>query len=193
MLVVVGAIARPDGSNRKVGGATEPPTLSSNTKAVAAETGLPQSQREFLGVVAEYKERFRSAANELQQSTLRDQRRTAVVKVLGSQLIAENWIGTLRNLETNTEGKAIVSVRLASGVDLLTWNNALSDTMHQTMIDKGTPVYAALMNMTVGDPVMVSGKFVPSDQDGALETSMTIDGSMNAPEFLFRFNQISKQ
>lgn len=157
------------------------------------EAALPANQRDFLAVAIDYRERFRSAANELQQSALRDERRAAFKKALGSRLTVEHWIGTLRKLETNSEGKAIVTVRLAPGVDLLTWNNSLSDTMHQTMIDQGTPLYAALMNMSVGDPVIVSGSFLESDEDGVWETSMTIDGSMTAPEFLFRFTTISKR
>jgi len=159
----------------------------------SANADLPANERDFLAVVAEYKDRFRSASNELQQSALRDERRAALLKALASRLSVEDWAGTLRRLETNVEGKAIVTVRLATGVDVLTWNNALSDAMHETMIDKGTPLYAALMNMAVGDPVHISGSFIPSDEDGAWETSMTIDGSMTAPEFLFHFNKIEKQ
>ena len=189
-IVVVGAIA---GGN-KSGGNT-----GSNSGEVApsisepAETVLPANQRDFLAVTVDYKQRFRSASNELQQSALRDERRAALLKALGSRLTVENWSGTLRKLETNAEGKAIVTVRLATGVDVLTWNNALSDAMHETMIEKGTPLYAALMNMRVGDPVTISGSFIPSDEDGAWETSMTIDGSMTAPEFLFQFRKIENQ
>ncbi|AYG73609.1 hypothetical protein [Rhizobium sp. CCGE532] len=161
--------------------------------SASKQSPLPTSQRDFLAVIADYKERFRSASNELQQSALRDGRRAAILKALASRLTVQNWTGTLRNLETSTEGKAIVTVRLVSDVDVLTWNNSLSDVIHRTMIDKGTPLYAALMNMSVGDPVTVSGSFIPSDQDGALETSLTIDGSMTAPEFLFQFSNISKQ
>lgn len=157
------------------------------------EAALPANQRDFLAVAIDYRERFRSAANELQQSALRDERRASFKKALGSRLTVEHWIGTLRKLETNSEGKAIVTVRLVPRIDLLTWNNGLSDAMHHTMIDQGTPLYAALMNMSIGDPVIVSGSFLPSDEDGVRETSMTIDGSMTAPEFLFHFTTISKQ
>ncbi|UWU20156.1 hypothetical protein N2601_12715 [Rhizobium sp. CB3060] len=186
--VVIGAVA---GANKP----SDKTTSTSGTPMASAskQSPLPASQRDFLAVVADYKERFRSASNELQQSALRDERRAAILKALASRLTVENWAGTLRNLETNTEGKAIITVRLASDVDVMTWNNSFSDVIHRTMIDKGTPLYAALMNMSVGDPVIVSGSFIPSDQDGMLETSVTIDGSMTAPEFLFQFSKISKQ
>ncbi|MCZ7487166.1 hypothetical protein [Rhizobium rhizogenes] len=188
-LIIVGAFAGANSPSDKTAS-----TLATQIASASKhpETVLPANQRDFLTVVGDYKERFRSASNELQQSVLRDARRAAILNALASRLTVENWTGTLRNLETNTEGKAIVTVRLASSVDVLTWNNSLSDVIHRTMIEKGTPLYDALSNMSVGDPVTVSGSFIPSNQDGALETSVTIDGSMTAPEFLFRFSKISK-
>lgn len=190
VLIAIGAIA---GGNKPSGKSGSTSGMQMAATGDSANAALPANQRDFLAVVADFKERFRSASNELQQSALRDERRAALLKALASRLTVENWAGTLRKLETNTEGKAIVTVRLATGVDVLTWNNALSDAMHETMIDKGTPLYAALMNMAVGDPVTVSGSFIPSEEDGAWETSMTIDGSMTAPEFLFHFIDITKQ
>lgn len=190
VLIAIGAIAggsKPSGKSDSTS-RTEMAAIGDHAKAA-----LPANQRDFLAVVADYKERFRSASNELQQSALRDERRAALLRALASRLTVENWTGTLRKLETNSEGKAIVTVRLAAGVDVLTWNNALSDAMHETMIEKGTPLYAALLNMAVGDPVIVSGSFIPSNEDGAWENSMTIDGSMTAPEFLFHFTAITKQ
>lgn len=197
MLVAIGGIARTSENADNEDGANGTAGITARGSAVATTAAayevLPVSQRAFLAVVTDYQARFRSASNELQQSSLRDERSAALLKALGGRLTIEGWSGTLRKLETNTEGKAIVTVRLAPNVDLKTWNNALSDAMHETMIAKGTPLYATLMHMSVGDPVMVSGSFVQSDQDGVWETSMTIDGSMTAPEFLFHFSTISKQ
>ncbi len=159
----------------------------------ATTLSLPEQQSRFVSVAAEYSDRFKSAANELQQSVLRDERRAALVETLGSQRSVTGWLGTIRQLETNSKGKAILAVRLSSNTEIATWNNALSDIADGTLIDKGTPLYSALLNMSVGDTVAVSGSFFPSDADGVKETSLTIRGSMSEPEFLFRFQDVSKQ
>ncbi|WP_172730203.1 hypothetical protein [Neorhizobium tomejilense] len=182
-LVVVSAALAPDKSDRQA---------ASVVGVKAASAPLPAKQTSFISAISDYSKRFNSASNELQQSALRDQRRGAILTALGTQLQADGWIGTLRKLETNGDGKAVVTVRLAPDLDILTWNNALSDVLHSTLIEKGTPLYAALMNMSVGDKVKVSGNFVRADADGIFENSITIDGAMTAPEFLFRFNNISK-
>ncbi len=187
-IFVLAAIAAPDKSAQDQAG-----TTSAKSTTAAATLSRPEPQSRFLSVTAEYSDRFRSATNELQQSALRDERRAALITALGSQLSVNGWVGTIRQLETTSEGKAILAVRLSSNIDIMTWNNGLSDIVDGTLIDKGTPVYEALLNMSVGDSVAVSGSFFPSVEDGVKETSLTIRGSMGEPEFLFRFQDVSKQ
>ncbi|NTA82607.1 zinc ribbon domain-containing protein [Agrobacterium tumefaciens] len=163
---------------------------ASATKSAAAP--LPEQQTNFIAAINDYKTRFESAGNELQRSVLRDERRIAILKAVGGQLHAEGWLGTLRKLETNGDGNAVVVVRVAPNIDLATWNNAMSDVLHSTLIEKGTPLYAALVNMSAGDKVKVSGDFIRAEADGLFEQSITIRGAMTAPEFLFKFTDISK-
>ncbi len=154
---------------------------------------LPEPQSNFIAAVNLHRTQFNSATNELQQSALRDHRRTAILQAIGASLYIDGWIGTLRKLETNGDGDAIVAVRVAPDIDLATWNDALSDTLHSTLIEKGSRLYSSLLGMAVGDKVKLSGNFFHAQSDGIAEQSITIHGAMNAPEFLFKFNEISKQ
>ncbi|NTB99099.1 zinc ribbon domain-containing protein [Agrobacterium tumefaciens] len=172
-------------------GNSTPSASASAVKSTAAP--LPERQTSFIAAISDYKTRFDAAGNELQQSVLRDERRMAILKAVGGQLRAEGWLGTLLKLETNGDGNAIVIVRVAPNIDLATWNNAMSDILHSTLIEKGTPLYASLVNMSAGDRVKVSGNFIRAEADGLFEQSITIRGAMTAPEFLFKFTDISKQ
>lgn len=190
---MVGTIAGPQKSGKKTGDISQTvATSADHSKAEAAKSPSPETQRNFISTIADYKKRFASASNELQESALKDARGASVIGLLGPQLNVDGWIGTIRRLETNTEGKAAIAIRLSPDVDILTANNSLSDMVYPTMIDKSTPVYQTLMNMKVGDQVAVSGTFIPSDDGGVLENSLTIAGAMTAPEFLFHFTKISK-
>lgn len=159
---------------------------------IATRSELPESQFMFLSAVQKFEGRFRIAKNELQESALRAERRATLTKIVGSNLRIEGWTGTLTKLETDSQDKAYIAVRLAPNVGLLTWNSSLVD-IHDTMIPAGTALYSSLMNMAEGDAVKVSGSFVSGDQDGLFETSLTINGAMTDPEFLFRFSRIEKQ
>lgn len=188
-LVIATAIFGSGKSDRDAVGGNSPAHASAVKSTVAL---LPEQQATFIAAISDYKTRFDTAGNELQQSVLRDERRMAILKAVDGQLRAEGWLGTLRKLETNSDGNAIVIVRVAPNIDLATWDNAMSDILHSTLIEKGTPIYAALVNMSVGDKVKVSGNFIRAEADGLFEQSITIRGAMTAPEFLFKFTDISK-
>jgi hypothetical protein len=167
--------------------------MSPEPKPSAVPLNTPKSQSAFVDIVEGYSSQFPAAKNELQESAMRDERRSSILRALGSDLSVDNWIGTITSLETNTEGKGIVSIKVSPNVVLKTWNNAISDIVHNTLIEKNSSSYNALLNLAAGDIVVFSGSFFSSDEDGIYETSVTISGSMQEPEFLFKFNKIEKQ
>lgn len=151
---------------------------------------MPEDQARFIQIVTDYITKFGEVKNELQQSAAKDQRKVALSSSLSGYSI-KSWTGTINQLETNTEGKAVLSVRVSPKIEIKTWNNALSDIASNTLIDKGTPVFNSLFDLTAGQRVSFSGSFHPSDSDFIKETSMTIDGSMLNPEFLFKFKTVT--
>jgi len=159
----------------------------------SAVRNLSERQARFLTAVEAFPKRFENASNELQQSALRDERRSAIKDALDGRREVDGWIGTIKRLQTNSEGRAILVVSISPHIDLVTWNNAISDLIDSTLIDKGTPLFNALSNMSIGDKVFVSGIFLSSDDDWIRENSITLRGSMMNPEFLFRFHEVIKQ
>ena len=162
---------------------------SKNKKSSSLSEFQPEEQTTFIQAVTEYSEKFSSAKNELQQSVLRDERKAAIERSVNGYSIS-SWIGTISQLETNSDGKAIVSIAISPRIEIQTWNNALSDIGSNTLIEKGSSLYSSLLQLTKGQMVEFSGVFFESDTDYLKETSMTIDGSMRSPEFLFNFRTI---
>jgi hypothetical protein len=187
-LLIIGIINAPDNTTQP----TEPGprVLISPTKQNLVDPQMPEDQLRFVRAVSEYASGFVGVRNELQQSTMRDQRKIVVSNVLGGYSV-KSWVGTINQLETNSEGKAILSVRVSPDIEIKTSNNALSDIASNTLIEKGTPVHSSLFSLSKGQQVMFSGNFFSSDDDFIEETSMTIDGSMRNPEFLFKFRSVT--
>ncbi|KQY31836.1 hypothetical protein [Rhizobium sp. Root483D2] len=194
--VVVLTVASSLAGTKKPSTVTAQPKADQYSSTAVAQpseaAALPEKQRAFLAMIKDYKTRFGAATNELQESALELERVDSVAKLLGSGLPVQNWIGKITSLETNTQGKAAITVELSPEVSLLTWNNMLGDMAYPTMINVGTPVYKSLMNMAVGDKIIISGSFVVTNERKILEGSMTIAGAMKSPEFLFQFNEVSK-
>lgn len=151
---------------------------------------VPEQQLRFIESITNHTASFNKALNELQQASVREQRKLAISSSLKSYVV-NSWVGTINKLTTNTDGDAILSIRIAKNIDVKTWNNSLSDMTSNTIIKKETPVYRSLINLSTGQRVKFSGSFFPSKKDHVEELSMTISGSMREPEFLFKFNSIT--
>ena len=186
-LFVIGLINAPDQPKEASSSANTAKTSAETTKEV--KITIPSDQEQFINTIENYVNGFRAAKNELQQSALRDQRKNELAKLMRGRSVS-SWVGTISQLETNTEGKAILSIRISPDVEIKTWNNALSDINSNTLIAKGSELYSSLFNLSRGQKVQFSGSFFSSETDYIEETSMTIQGSMRNPEFLFKFKSV---
>jgi len=187
-IAIVGALAAP----KKSDDLETPAATAASELDRGLDPVVPDRQKSFVALTADFERRFNSSANELQQNALRDERRTALLAVL-PELSVTGWIGKITKLETNSEGRALVSVRVSPNTSLTTWNNALSDLGSNTLIEKDSQLYGVLMNLKIGDEVKLSGRLFPSETDGFHETSVTIRGSMTDPEYLFDFHSVAKK
>jgi len=155
---------------------------------------LPAKQQAFTTAVESYFSPYRSAPNELKKSTLRTQRSGAIKKALGNSKAVSGWVGTLKKMSTNSEGKAFIEIKLdGSDVMVQCWNNGLSDIMDKTLIEQGSKMFTAIADLSKGDKVVFSGTFVKGDKDWVGEQSMTESGSMTDPEFTFRFSSVKRK
>ena len=104
----------------------------------------------------------------------------------------KDWIGTVTNIDSNSDGKGYWRVQIAPGVTVKTWNNAVSDIGSGTLIDPTSPVFKSASLMKLGQIVLFSGEFFPGGEDACLlESSMTLRGKVESPEFIFKFSSIS--
>jgi hypothetical protein len=145
----------------------------------------------FIAATQMYMEPYRNAKNELQKSALRKERAQELKAALGGKLEVVNWTGVLTDLSTNSDGDAYITVEIARGVSIRTWNNSLSDKGDRTLIKFGSSLFKALAEMEEGTRVHFSGSFFPG-QDFVKEMSLTESGSMSEPEFLFRFSKVER-
>lgn len=166
------------------------PDASDSHNSSATNKALnPPDQGKFIEIVAASTKKFKSTKNELQQSALKEERRIHLSNAQIGPSISD-WVGTISSLETNSEGKAILSIRISPNIEVKTWNNAVSDINAYTLIEKGSDIYHNLLNLSVGQQVKFSGSFFPSEADFFKETSFGINGSMSYPEFLFKFTSV---
>lgn len=172
-------------------GAQDVPQVERRATPAQVELHLPQEQAAFVEAALGFAGAYEEAPNELKKSALRAQRAQALERVLGKKMRVSGWVGRLRSMGTTGQGQAHIEIE-AQGVKFKTWNNALSDVGDRTLIAQDSPVYAQVADMTKGDVVEFTGTFMRSSQDHVKEASISEAGSMTAPEFILRFEAISR-
>jgi hypothetical protein len=148
----------------------------------------PEDQERFISAVASGRDMFAAAQNEQAAGGARTNRKSAICSALASMSVRQ-WQGAIALASTNGDGKGVLVVRIAPDVGLKTWGGADAES---TFVEPDSAVFKQLGSLKQGDPVLFSGSFVGSDADCVRETSLTIARSMQQPEFVFRFSEISR-
>jgi len=157
---------------------------------VAMSQTLPPDQQEFVKAVDSARNAYKSAANEMLKGIERVNRRKAICKALNGPNV-KNWIGKIAQLRSaGKDARGVLAVSIGTKITVKTWNNDFSDLNFDTLINTDSPLFASVSAMKVGDSVVFSGHFFPSEEDCVKEGSLTTSGSMNDPEFIFRFRQV---
>jgi len=143
----------------------------------------------FIDATQSARTEFNAAANEMAQGGIRASRRKELCRALPTLQI-KGWTGKVAKLSSNSDGLGVLAVSIGEKVTLETWNNALSDSSYHTLIAPDSDLFKTVSKMTEGDSVRFSGYFFPSDIDCVREGSLTLNGSMTDPEFIFHFDSV---
>jgi hypothetical protein len=162
--------------------------------AVPTEIRLPADEQAFIEAVQQGQTAFQSSPNELAAGRIRFQRGVSICRILAKRSISD-WTGRVTTLESNSDGKGVLAITLADNISVTTWNNDLSDSSYGTLIEPSSTLSAAVSTMRMGDQVSFTGTFFPggNDVDCVKEASMSLHGSMQEPEFVFRFMSVREE
>jgi hypothetical protein len=164
--------------------ASSSPSMAPRSKVRGASE--PDDQLRFLRIISESKVAYRDAPNEIGEVASRDARRRDLESAFPSSTV-NGWVGRITEISTNMDGKGVLAISIGPDVTICTWNNAFSDLVSGTLIEKTSAVYSTLARLHVGNKVIVSGNFLRDNEDHFAEQSLTLAGSLTDPAFTFDF------
>ena len=88
-------------------------------------------------------------------------------------LQVSKWLGEVETLSSNTDGLGVLSIQIAQGISIKTWNNALSDSEDRTLIDPDSTVFKQAIALKKGQKVTFGGQFFRNPTDCIREGSFT--------------------
>lgn len=154
------------------------------------------AQLEFHSMQANFPRQYDAAKNEIQKSAVfnacnlarRDFLRKGGYVVIG-------WSGTIAEIRTD-QGGDVAHVEIKSnlrGFQVMYMNEPILSIFPSTLLKKGTRVYNQVAELTVGQKVRFSGRFLPHPERGVWELSLTEKGCVDAPEFILAFDDIEAE
>jgi uncharacterized protein YecT (DUF1311 family) len=164
------------------------PTMPS--VAASGSPTIPNAESLLIAAVEKARAAYAVGTNDMARGAARPARARDICAVLNNFRVS-NWAGKVETLSSNSDGLGVLSVQIAEGVSIKTWNNALSDTAYQTLIDPGSPVFKLAVTLKEGQQITFGGQFFPDPTDCVKESSLTLKGSLTEPEFIFRFSNIA--
>lgn len=155
-----------------------------------SEYGLyPSDQKEFIDVIVAARTAIENAETDLQESVALRKRDADLCKILSSNS-AKNWVGVVKGVGANGEGKAYVEVEIAEDVRVKTWNNAFSDINDDTLIPTSASFFDRLVALTEDSKVIWSAKFLSDDDSCLKKANFTNVFYGIDPQFVVRFSDI---
>jgi len=156
----------------------------------AAARMMPADERTRIVIVQRAHQAFVAAgSNELQARLTRPARALELCEFFKSTSVRD-WTGVISHLGTNNDGSGFLTIKIADDVEIGSWNNAVSDTFHRTLIEPDSAVYRSALELRKGMPVIFSGEFFRKDSDCLHESSRTMRSSMISPTFIFKFTNV---
>lgn len=135
-------------------------------------------------------EQYRSGKNPSQQGAVRPMRARGLCKILPSHYV-RNWVGTVQTATRTEKGRGVLSVEIAPGILVRTWNNTLADSADHTLIDPNSQVFGSLSGLRAGQTILFSGTFPASDTDCIEESGLTAHDSLTDPQFIMNFQSVA--
>ena len=153
----------------------------------------PENEISFINALFYIRQQYQGAGGDADQSAIQVARARAICTALRSRLHIRYWIGTIKSFSVTPDGLGALKIEIADNIYLSTNNNFISKSSDSVPIDIQSPNFAGIEAMQPGTEVMFSGSFFPDPTDCIQEVSLTFAGMISTPEFIFRFEGISRR
>jgi hypothetical protein len=148
---------------------------------------MPKAEARLIQVISTSQRDARGTENDMQKGGVKNTRDKDICSVM-TGLVVKDWIGTVKRIGANSDGKGTIELEIAKNIVLKTWNNGISDISDQTLIDPNSAVFKAASSLKPNQSVRFSGSFFAGNEGDCIEeASLTLDGKLREPEFIFRF------
>jgi len=149
----------------------------------AATTAMPQREADLIAIMEDARKQLRTGHGASPAQDARMSMQIHVMSYMRQSQAAQDWTGTVKTRGTTPEGDAWISIEIANGVTVSTWQTEVEDLNANSLFKPRSPLFAAAKSAKIGQPVTFSGIILKSvlgkDED-----------MVQTPQFIARFSAL---
>jgi hypothetical protein len=151
---------------------------------------MPAQEQAFIKAVLAGAEAYREGKDDAAKNAARAARAQQLCAIAQLSDVSR-WIGSIRQLSSDADGKGVLTMQVTEDVYVKTWGDASSDGQDKTLLAADDPVLTKLPSLKDRKWIRFSGEFAKSDADCLREAGATLGDTMTRPEFILRFKDVA--
>jgi hypothetical protein len=171
--------------------ATTPPKVETEVQPIEAPA-VPEIQTIFQGIVIEAQKKAEAAENDMQKGGFKAERDKALCEKM-LEVNVTDWIGTVDSIDANSDGKGILEIKVTDNISVTNLDafGAYGGHKRETILEPSSEVFQVVSKLKSGQRVRFSGNFYKDGGEDCLsEGSVTLDGKLKEPEFIFKYLKV---
>jgi hypothetical protein len=152
----------------------------------APESGasnMPQRERELIDILMSARKTYQTSHSPTPAKEARMDMQIRVISFMRQSQLATDWVGTVKSRGITPDGNAWISIEIADGVTISTWQNEHEDADSSTMFRPHAKLFAAAQSAKIASPIIFSGTI--------LKSVLANDEEMvSHPQFIARFTSL---
>jgi hypothetical protein len=151
--------------------------------AASAPPPMPQREQDLIGILMDARKQYQNGHTATAAQDARMGMQIRVISFMRQGQAVQDWVGTIKSHGVTPGGSAFITLEIADGITVSTWQNDQDDFNAATLFKPHTPLFQFSQGATIGETVLFSGTFQKSVL-GSDEQMVT------HPQFIARFSAI---
>jgi len=144
---------------------------------------MPQRERDLVNILLDARRQFTASHATTSAADARVVMQIHVIGFMRESQVATDWVGTVKSRGLTPDGTAWISVEIADGITVATWQTPRDDQSSATLFLPHSKLFPIVQSAKIGSPVIFSGTILKS-------VLANDDEMVLRPQFIARFSAI---
>jgi hypothetical protein len=160
-----------------------PSVVRADEAAEGMAANMPARERELIDTLMAARKAYQTSHSLSPAKDARIDMQIRVISYMRQSQVATDWIGTVKSRGITPEGNAWVSIEIADGITVSTWQTERDDQDSATMFRPHAKLFAPAQAAKIAAPIIFSGTILKS-------VLANDDEMVMHPQFVARFSAL---